>query len=266
MKLLHENADGDPMVMMAWLPPGDLDIPIPHRHYHATVYEHAYHLSGDLPHAEWPAADADHDLVVFREGYFLDRRPGSIHGMDAVYSDTGCIILCWRSKLGNWLDEPGAEEETLTVPFERPVPRRTYDDRIRADRQGVVVARPDAHILDTREMPWEPLGTVKGARVRVLARDGAGAPTVRMVFLPPGNSAVEPLPTGAEDHECTMVLEGELTVAGDDGPLVARVGYFMNRPAGAPEGLVPAGTSETGAVVLQWRMGPETFYIPDDED
>jgi hypothetical protein len=263
-KLLQRNASGDPMVMMVWLPPGDLGIELPHRHYHVTVYEHAYHLTGDLPHAEWADKDADHDLVVFREGFFLDRHPGSIHGNDAVFSDTGCVILCWRNKLGNWLDEPGAELETLTVPFERPFKGQTYETRVRADRDGVVISRPDVRILDTREMPWEPLGSRGAAKVRILARDSAGAVTVRMVFVPPGGAAVEPLPSRPGDRECAMVLEGELTVAGDDGPQVVRVGYFMDRAPGAPDGLEPSGPSETGAVVLHWRMGPDTYDVTGD--
>ena len=38
---------------------------------------------------EWPGEDEDHERVIFREGYFLDRKPGSLHGLDTMYSETG---------------------------------------------------------------------------------------------------------------------------------------------------------------------------------
>ena len=56
--------------------------------------------------------------MVFREGYFMDRRPGSIHGNECtVTSPTGCVILMWREGTGNWLDEPNAPQETIEVPY-----------------------------------------------------------------------------------------------------------------------------------------------------
>jgi hypothetical protein len=263
VKKLYNDPDGNPIVMMVWLPPGDLGVPIPHRHYHATVYEHAFHLGGDLPHAEWAEKNADHEVVVFREGYFLDRKPGSIHGLDALYSDAGCTIILWRNGLGNWLDEPNAAEETLEVPFEREFHGLTYDQRTINDRDGIVIDRPDARILDTRELPWRPLGDVPGARVRELAFDGAGNATARMVYFPPGDAALPGLATRAEEHESALVLDGELAVKEGDRTFLAKRGWYMDRPAGAPEGLVPAGPSEVGATVLQWRMGPDTFYVPE---
>lgn len=262
VKQLHVDPEGHPIVMVVWLPPGDLGVPIPHRHYHATVYEHAFHLGGDLPHAEWAGKNADHEVVVFRQGYFLDRKPGSIHGLDALYSDTGCSILVWRNGLGNWLDEPNAAEETLEVPFERPFRSLTYEQRTVNDRDGIVIDRPDARILDTRELPWAPLGDDPAARVRELAHDAAGVATVRMVYFPPGEAPLPPLATAEGEHECAMVLEGELPVADGDDVVAARAGWYMNRPAGAPPGLVPAGPTEVGAVVLQWRIGPDTFHVP----
>jgi len=265
VKVMHVDEENVPYVMAVWMPPGELPVEYPHRHYHASVYEHAYHLGGDLPHGEWSGPDDDHELVIFREGYFLDRKPGSIHGLDRMYSDTGAIVLSWRSGTGNWVDEPDAPTETLNVDIDTDAfVSKTGDQVTRgAARTGVVLDRSGARVLDTREMDWDPLGD-GAARVRVLTRDHAGEPTVRIVFLPPGEESVLALATGPEDHEFATVLEGEYTVPGADGPLRIKEGYFMNRAPGAPQGLVAAGPSVTGAVVLQWRMGPETFPFPKD--
>jgi hypothetical protein len=259
VKMIHVDEDSVPWVMAVWLPPGKLPVPIPHRHYHATVYEQAFHLTGDLPHGEWASEDDDHELVVFRAGYFLDRRPGSLHGLDHMYSDSGAIVLSWRSGVGNWVDEPNADEETVHVKIGDGFRSKGPDEVTRArPRDGIVLDRAGCRVIDTRDMEWEPLGSGQ-ARVRVLARDAAGEPSVRIVFLPPGDAGGEALPVGPDDREFAVVLEGEYLVPGADGPLTIKEGFAMNRAPGAPEGLVAAGSSPTGAVVLNWRMGPDTF-------
>lgn len=260
VKLVHVGEDGTPWAMAVWLPPGPLPVDIPLRHYHATVHEQAFHLTGDLPHGEWPSADSDdHDLVVFRAGYFLDRQPGSLHGLDHMVSQSGAIVLNWRSGRGSFVSEPEAETETFDVEIGDGFRSKGPDEVVRArPRDGVVIDRAGCRVVDTREMDWEPLGD-GDARVRVLARDAAGAPAARVVFLPPGEAGAEALPVGPRDRELAVVLEGEYVVPGADGPLRVTEGFLLNRSPGAPPALVPAGPSATGAVVLNWRMGPDTF-------
>ena len=194
VKMIHVD-DDVPWVMAVWLPPGELPVEIPHRHFHATVHEQAFHLTGDLPHGEWPSGEEDHDLVVFRAGYFLDRRPGSIHGLDHMCSDSGAIVLSWRSGVGNWVAEPNAAEETIHIPIGDDFRSKSPDEVTRATpRDGIVLDRSGCKVIDTREMDWSPLGDGQ-ARVRVLVRDAAGEPTVRIVFLPPGEEAACSSPT-----------------------------------------------------------------------
>jgi hypothetical protein len=225
---------------------------------HVNVYENAFTLAGDLPHAEFESRDSDeHEVVLFREGYFMDRRPGSIHGNDFIFSDTGTTILMWRSGSGNWLHEPNAAEETIEVPFGDGFAPKSWNDMLPSRLgDGVVIDREGAYIVNTRDMAWAPLGDVEGAKVRELVRDDSGRATVRMVFVPPGEAAVEPLPLDEGDWEFAYLVEGELPVAGGE---VARQGWFMRRAPGSPDGLVPAAPSITGAVLLQWRMGERTF-------
>lgn len=263
LKRLHLDADGAPLVMIVWLPPGDLGIELPHRHQHRTTFECAYQLGGDLPHAEWERPTDDHEIVVFREGFFMNRAPGSLHGNEWIFSDAGTHILMWRSGTGNWLDEPNATEETLLVDVDEPFIRRSWGDALTARwGDGIVLDRAGARIISTREMAWTALPEPRGAKMRVLAHDQAGEPSVRMVFIPPGQSAAPVLPNSGHDQEFAYVVEGELTVEHDGEATVCRPGYFMSRSPDAGPALVPIAPSPTGAVVLNWRIGPNTFAAP----
>lgn len=121
VKVLSRDADGNGLVWLIWLPPGDVPgVARPHRHYHRTIREFSYMVSGELPHWEYRNAEQQRgDLVVVREGFFMERAPGSVHGLeDGPASGTGCVLLQWRDGLGNWLYEPEAEQETIDVPYD----------------------------------------------------------------------------------------------------------------------------------------------------
>jgi hypothetical protein len=92
---------------------------LPHRHYHRTVREYGFTISGELPHWEYENAEQeDGELVVFREGYYMDRAPGSLHGLEpGPTSAVGCVVLMWRTGRGTWVDEPTFDEETVEVPY-----------------------------------------------------------------------------------------------------------------------------------------------------
>ncbi len=247
-KALSRDQHGNAMVMMVWLPPGELPgVDLPHRHYHRTIHEFTYVLSGDLPHWEYAnAGQIRGEMVRFREGFFMERQPGSLHGLESgTSSATGCVLLMWRDGVGNWLSEPQAAQETVEVPYgaaaSRPAPADEPGDGA-DDQSGVVLRRADLTLLDTRAMPWVPFPGLRGAQVKVLARDEHGEHRAILVFMPPG------LRPGARRHrhyhrtvrEFALVLSGELPhweyedAAQADGELVVfREGYFMDRRPGA---------------------------------
>ena len=123
MKVLSRDESGEPAVMLLWFPPDVSDnLPeLPYRHYHATGREHFFFLSGEFPHWEYPSAEArEGQLVLFREGYYLDRRPGpgGMHGLEAEpTSRIGCLALHWRTGTGNISGEQNFEQESIEVPF-----------------------------------------------------------------------------------------------------------------------------------------------------
>lgn len=268
IKVLSRDAEGNPMVFLQWLPPGKLPgVDLPHRHYHRTVREYAFVLWGELPHWEYRDADAQGEMVLFREGFFMDRRPGSIHGLEpSATSAIGCVLLMWRDGIGTMLDEPDVEEETVDVPFGSATPGSAPTTTgMPTGPDGVVLERPDVTLLDTREMPWQEFEGLAGARVKVLSRDERGNGMVWLVWLPPGEVPGVALPHRhfhRTIREFSYMVSGELphweyrNAAQEHGDLVVvREGFFMERAPGSVHGLEVGPSSPTGCVMLQWRDG-----------
>ena len=119
MKVLSRFESGEPSVFLVWNPPGRLLDDLPHRHYHSTVHEFHFFLEGEFPIWEYESPeDGDGELVMLKGGYYLERLPGSIHGIEAEpTSPVGSMVLIWRTATGNFVDEPNAKEESIEVPY-----------------------------------------------------------------------------------------------------------------------------------------------------
>ena len=64
-------------------------------------------------------AGQGHNFVL-RPGYYLGREPGpeGIHGREpSATSATGCVMLIWRTGVGNFVRETSAADETIEVPY-----------------------------------------------------------------------------------------------------------------------------------------------------
>jgi len=265
IKVLSRDERGNPMVFLQWIPPGGFpSVALPHRHRHQSVREYAYVLDGELPHWEYADADSPGELVVFREGYYMDRRPGSIHGLEpGPASSIGCTLLFWRDGIGTMVDEPEFAGETEDVPYPDggTLPWAPLE---RDGAAGVVLDRPDVTILDTREMPWEEFSGLAGARVKMLTRDGDGNGLVWLIWLP-GDIPSVGRPHRhyhRSIHEFSYMISGELphweyrNAEQQQGDLVVvRSGYFMERQPGSVHGLEEGPSSAIGCVLLQWRDG-----------
>jgi mannose-6-phosphate isomerase-like protein (cupin superfamily) len=124
IKVLARFETGEPSVFLLWLPPGAAaGDGRPHRHYHRTVAEHHFVLEGEQP--TWVYDDAgqgegEGHPFLLRPGHYLGREPGpeGLHGREpAATSPTGCVMLVWRSGVGNFVREASAAGETVDIPY-----------------------------------------------------------------------------------------------------------------------------------------------------
>jgi hypothetical protein len=269
MKPLVVDDDGAAMVMLKGSPPTDLRAALPsmpYRHYHSSVYEHIFFLSGELPHWDYRSPeDGVGELISFQSGYYLEGRPGpeGLHGIEeGPRSAVGATSVNWRSGVGNYASEPNFHEESIQVDY--PPDKKTValvPADARPDGSGIVYQSPTRTILDTRAMNWQQFPGTKGGYIKVLARDEDGCPTTLLGWLPRGTSEAlrtRPDRSGKPFRENIFVLSGTLPHPDDDGGVTyLPEGSFIDRPvvpstdwsdaASAPE-LAP------GCTVLMWRF------------
>jgi hypothetical protein len=271
-KVLSRDANGVPCVQLTWIPPG-LSHAEPSRHYHQTVRERGLVLFGELPMREYASPDDERGRpVVFRQGYYMDRAPGSVHGIDPdVSSAVGFVMLDWRTGPGTYLLEPGADRETVVLPASREIDDTT--PLCAADAPaGTVVDSGKLRLLDTRAMAWEVMPGIRGARWKVLSRDDAGNSSAVLIWMAPrstgGSHERHYHKTVRENGYC---LGGELpmrefaSVADDVGERVLfREGLYMDRGPGSIHGVDSGRESAVGFTFLEWRSGPKTYLLEDD--
>ncbi len=121
VQVLARDADGHALVQLLWVPPGTASFSpgeLRERHYHTTVREFVFTLEGELPFREYEDPYGDGQLMVYKKGYFLDRRPGpaSGHGMDYEHvSPTGCLMLEVRTGPHSQMAETLSHLETVVI-------------------------------------------------------------------------------------------------------------------------------------------------------
>lgn len=100
IKVLERDPTGAPVVKIDWMAPGpsgDAD----ERRLHRSSCERGFVLDGDRRQREYEDGDdVAGQALHLRQGYFYERRPGSVHGLDPSPDDagaTGISILTWRS-------------------------------------------------------------------------------------------------------------------------------------------------------------------------
>jgi hypothetical protein len=270
-KTLHRDADGEPSVTINFIPPGETLGELPYRHYHASVREWVYILEGEYPGWEYSSAEQTRgDLLWKRRHFFMERMPGSIHGVEAgATTSTGAIVLNWRAGgPGVWIGERNYEQESVRVPYGNgDVPSRPGPE----EGGAVAYARGGVRWVDTRALDWEPMPGTPHILYKPLAWDEEGEALAYLVAIPPGRG----LGAGRDRHrhyhrttrEFVYVLDGEYqgheyeSEEQQRGELQRKKkGYFMIREPGSIHGSESDAFSATGAIILNWRDGPSGIW------
>lgn len=124
VKILARFESGEPSAFLLLVPEGARSSPGAHRHYHRTVGEYHFILDGERQTWVYDSPEQregeGHEFIL-RPGYFLGREPGpeGIHGHESAATPcTGCVMLIWRTGVGNFVREPAAAGETIEVPYD----------------------------------------------------------------------------------------------------------------------------------------------------
>jgi hypothetical protein len=206
--------------------------------------------------------------VVFKQGYYMNREPGSVHGIDpSVPIRVGFLMLEWRTGPGTYLQEPNIERETTILPASLEVD----DAPLKPDDAPpwVVVDSGGLTLIDTWEMPWQDFGGMQNSKQKQLSFEPGGWCSVAISYL-------GPRPTGsppkrhyhATVHERGLCIGGELHMREFDGVeddvgqrVRFREGVFMDRRPGCVHGVDTTRSSGTGFTFLEWRTGPSTYLL-----
>ncbi|HXN21757.1 MAG TPA: twin-arginine translocation signal domain-containing protein [Candidatus Dormibacteraeota bacterium] len=226
-----------------------IDVPIGgpggHIHYH-LFHEWAYWLTGDFTNNEYTHPDQRvGPFMQYKEGYFLDRPPYSLHGgeKDRLDSQAGgtCLIMEEGGRSVSPLPgEPGYNEEWKQVK-QWAVPRIIYT---------------------LGSMPWEPEGGVSGLRVKRLVDDQVRGFRAILRWLPGGWNSGQSPPFARpyyfkQAYQFNFVLNGEINVQtyrapGEKAERIALGKYFyVERPPMSILGLSDGVVSERGGFWLE---------------
>ena len=234
-------------VRIDYVPPGIVpgELQLPHRHYHNSVTERAYTLSGDFPHWEFSSVeDHEGELIVFRRHLFMDRPPKSIHGLlSEPVSEAGAAVLYWNTGPGTGVAEPEAPTETVTLPFDESA------EEFRTDFS-------DARLFDSHTVAWRAHPSVPGWKFKPLADAVEHSGAVCLVHIPADWTSPEQ-PAGisaAGSPPWLFILSGDVRLqvshgeARDDREL--QEGAFLLWRSGAELRLPAGSVSEGGCVAL----------------
>ena len=284
-KVLMRDADGDPVLQMKWHAVRPDQSEKMKAAYHLGR-EFLFMLGGELPSWE---CDVDEDgravgtaITLWREGYYLDRQPGSLHGQGAQAKQI--VDIQW---LG-WMtvsEDPYVglyESQALTdeLPTGRPrsglaIPNGQHRApapaaAVRYERGGI----DSMYLLSTRDLDWESHPMLPGSHIKVLSRRADGDPTVILWTRTAGpfQEGASPARYSPRYREVLYVVEGELPVVHyedaddtDGRELLLRQGYWVERRPGSMYGYPAGDCGATGATVLQMRFRSDAILAKGTE-
>jgi hypothetical protein len=233
-------------VVRLWFIPPDWGTDVfdgkPGRHYHKSVVERGFHLYGDFPHWEFNSVeDFEGDLYIFKRNLFMNRPPGSLHGLlPEPRSKAGAVILYWNTGGGTSIKEADFEKETITVPFEK-------------DAKVEINAFTPCTIMETDDMDWKSHRDTEDWKIKHLAEEGYGADSVDLVHIP---TEWKPSRIGTYDviaesaHPWLYLVGGDLNVTVGETEIKLFQDDFLMWSADTPLLLPNEPVSDVGCIVL----------------
>ncbi len=214
LKVLDHDAGR--RVALAYLPPDRVSKESRHTHKFRQWF---YFLGGDTPVFDYQSPDQKKArLAILRQGYFLDRPPGSVHGEEGnPRTQAGFLFLMYL----------GTSAPVINIPDEGPVPPG--------------IEWKDDHIVDTRAMDWNK--NPNGSLSKDLAFD------VKLVLLPPGWRGSET----PKYLRSAFVISGGGSLQAGGSSFALHDGSFIQQPAGE-QAQTEAG--EVGCMLLEWYNEP----------
>ncbi len=244
-KMLSFNDVTKAVVRLWFIPPNwgeDVFGGKPDRHYHKSVVERGFHLYGDFPHWEFNSVeDFKGDLHVFKRGIFMNRPPGSLHGLlPEPRSQAGAVILYWVTGPGASIKDPEFVNETVNVPFDK-------------DAKVEVNAFTPCSITQTEDLDWQPHPDEPDWKIKSFAEAAYGADSVNLVHIP---TDWQPEEIGAfditadSDQPWLFVVNGDLNVTFGDTDIKLVQDDFLMWSADSPLLLPEDSLSDVGCIVL----------------
>ncbi|MBT4740748.1 MAG: hypothetical protein HN793_08615 [Rhodospirillaceae bacterium] len=247
-KILSRDEETGAVTRLWFVPPNwgeDVFDGKPDRHYHKSVVERGFQLYGDFPHWEFNSVeDFDGDLYIFKRGLFMDRPPGSLHGLrPEPRSQAGAVILYWNTGRGASIKEEAFAEETVNVAFDKDV-------------KVEINAFPACNLTQTETVDWQVHPDVPGWKIKPLAEEGYGADTVDLVFIPsdwrPGDGlrsddgATQP----KAKRRWLYVVTGDLAVCLEGENLKLRQDDYLGWTSPANLSFADGSVSDTGCIAI----------------
>jgi mannose-6-phosphate isomerase-like protein (cupin superfamily) len=210
------DRDAGRRVALAYLPPQRVS---PERRHTHRFRQWFYFLQGDTPVFDYQSPEQKKARVtILRQGYFLERPPGSVHGEEGnPRSQAGFLFLMYL----------GSSAPIINIPDDGPVPPG--------------VDWKDDHIIDTRALDWQK--QPDGALMKTLSFD------VKLLLLPPGWRGSQ----SPKYLRSAYVLSGGGSLDAGGSKFSLREGSFLQQPAGEP---VQITAGEIGCMLLEWYNDP----------
>jgi hypothetical protein len=244
-KILSRDAETGAVTRLWFVPPNwgeDVFDGKPDRHYHKSVVERGFQLYGDFPHWEFNSVeDFEGDLYVFRRGLFMDRPPGSLHGLrPEPRSQAGAVILYWNTGRGASIKEAAFAQETVNVPFDKDV-------------KVEINAFTACRLMQTETLGWQPHPEVDGWKLKPLAEANYGADTVDLVFIPSDWKASKKVRLGAKTnakHPWLYVVTGDLNIRLDETDIRLQPDDYLDWPTPSNLAFADGPVSATGCIAI----------------